>query len=81
MDNLFDNWNKIKKETNKDNDYFVEFEFFNKQKNKNTKSSAMLLQIRNFSIKRITSKIGTISKQDFEVLKDRLNKMLFPSPK
>ena len=60
----------------KDNDYFLPFEY--KTKNKIVQSSAMLLQIRTFSIKRITDKIGKMNIDDFKVLEERLVRMLFP---
>jgi len=60
----------------KDNDYFLPFEY--KSKNKIVQSSAMLLQIRTFSIKRITDKIGKMSIDDFKILEERLVRMLFP---
>jgi mRNA interferase MazF len=62
--------------TLKDNDYFLPFEYTTK--NETIKASAMLLQIRSFSIKRLTSKIGFIDKSKFEELKKRTTKMLFP---
>ena len=60
----------------KDNDYFLPFEYNTKKGI--VKSSAMLLQIRTFSIKRITDKIGKINVDDFKILEERLVKMLFP---
>ena len=38
----------------------------------------MLLQIRTFSIKRITDKIGKMTIDDFKILEERLVRMLFP---
>jgi len=38
----------------------------------------MILQIRVFSKKRLTSKLGKISKDDFEKIQGKMLKVLFP---
>lgn len=53
--------------TIKDNDYFHSFEYINKT-NGLTKNSAMILQLRVYSIKRLMNKTGFINKEDFEVV-------------
>jgi len=63
--------------TIKDNDYFYSFEF--NTKNGISQNSAMLLQIRSFSKKRLTNKIGTISKEDFKNIQDKLVKLIVPT--
>ena len=53
--------------TIKDNDYFHSFSYVNKS-NGLTHNSAMILQLRTFSIKRLMNKTGVINKEDFEVV-------------
>ena len=50
----------------KDGEYFYNFEY--KYKNTNKKVSALLLQLRSFSVKRILNKIGLISTDNFKEL-------------
>jgi len=63
--------------TIKDNDYFYPFEFDTKKGK--SKNSAMLLQIKSFSKRRITSKIGMISKEDFKEIQNRLIELIVPT--
>ena len=64
--------------TIKDNDYFYSFEYSNKS-NGVTKNSAMILQVRTFSIKRLMNKTGVISKKDFEVIVEKLKGLFSPT--
>jgi len=60
-----------------DNDYYHNINYIN-NKNEMINSSAMILQIRVFSKKRLTSKLGKISKDDFEKIQEKMLKVLFP---
>ncbi len=62
--------------TIRDDDYFYSFSF--QTKKSTIKNSAMILQIRTFSKKRITSKLGKMSIKDFKQVEEKLIKMLFP---
>ncbi len=64
--------------TIKDNDYFYSFEYNNKS-NGLTTNSAMILQVRTFSIKRLMNKTGVISKKDFEVVIEKLKGLFSPT--
>ena len=64
--------------TIKDNDYFHSFEYNNKS-NGLTKNSAMILQVRTFSIKRLMNKTGVISKEDFEVVIEKSKGLFSPT--
>jgi len=64
--------------TLKDNDYFHSFEYTNKS-NGLTKNSAMILQVRTFSIKRLMNKTGVISKEDFEVVIEKSKGLFSPT--
>ena len=64
--------------TIKDNDYFHSFEYTNKS-NGLTKNSAMILQVRTFSIKRLMNKTGVISKENFEVVIEKLKGLFSPT--
>ena len=64
--------------TIKDNDYFHSFEYNNKS-NGLTKNSAMILQFRTFSIKRLMNKTGVIGKEDFEVVIEKSRKLFSPT--
>ena len=70
MDNLFDQWNEVKKQTSKD-DFFFNFEFL-----ENKTSTAILIQTRLFSSKRLLNKIGVININDYEKLKEKYLKLL-----
>jgi len=64
--------------TVKDNDYFHSFQYDNKS-NGLTKNSAMILQVRTFSIKRLMNKTGVISKEDFEVVIEKSKRLFSPT--
>ena len=61
--------------TLKDNDYFHLFEYSNKQRG-DIQNSAMILQLKVFSKKRLMNKIGTINKNDFEEVLTKARKLL-----
>ncbi|MEA1920556.1 MAG: type II toxin-antitoxin system PemK/MazF family toxin [Campylobacterota bacterium] len=61
--------------TLKDNDYFHLFEYSNKQRG-DIQNSAMILQLKVFSKKRLMNKIGTINKNDFEEILTKARKLL-----
>jgi mRNA interferase MazF len=63
--------------TLKENDYFQMFEF--KTKRGISTNSAMLLQIRTFSKKRLTSKLGKMGVEDFQKLQRKLVKLIVPT--
>jgi mRNA-degrading endonuclease toxin of MazEF toxin-antitoxin module len=64
--------------TIKVNDYFHSFEYNNKS-NGLTKNSAMILQVRTFSIKRLMNKTGVIGKEDFEVVIEKSKRLFSPT--
>ncbi|DAB31045.1 MAG TPA: hypothetical protein CFH84_00665 [Sulfurimonas sp. UBA12504] len=59
-------------------DYFHSFEYLDKNKN-SIKVSAMILQIKTFSIKRLMSKIGWIDKNDFKILQEKSRRLIDPT--
>ncbi|MEA2050088.1 MAG: type II toxin-antitoxin system PemK/MazF family toxin [Campylobacterota bacterium] len=61
--------------TIKNNDYFHSFEYDNKQ-NGITKNSAMILQVKSFSIKRVLNKAGKINKDDFDKIVAKLQSLM-----
>jgi len=63
--------------TLKNNDYFYQFQF--NIKDGISKNSAMLLQLRAFSKKRLTSKIGKMNLTDFEEVQKKLIKLIVPT--
>jgi len=63
--------------TIKDNDYFHSFQFNTKKGI--SSNSAMILQIKTFSKKRITSKIGKLNIDDFKKIQDKIVKMIVPT--
>jgi mRNA interferase MazF len=64
--------------TIKDNDYFHSFEYNNKS-NGLTKNSAMILQVRTFSVKRLMNKTGVINKNDFGFVVEKAKKLFSPT--
>ena len=64
--------------TIKDNDYFHSFKYNNKS-NGLTENSAMILQVRTFSIKRLMNKTGVISKEDFEIVIEKSKGLFSPT--
>ncbi len=61
-----------------DNDYFHSFEFLNKQKNSVSKNSAMILQLKSFDKKRLMGRIGMISKEDYNIIIEKIRKLFIP---
>ncbi|NQY22505.1 MAG: type II toxin-antitoxin system PemK/MazF family toxin [Campylobacteraceae bacterium] len=64
--------------TIKSNDYFHSFKYKNKQ-NGEVLNSAMILQIKVFSIKRLMNKIGMINKDDFAEIVVKLKNIISPT--
>lgn len=60
--------------TIKDNDYFHSFEY-NNRVNGIVKNSAMILQVRTYSIKRLMNKAGVINKDDFIKIIEKSKKL------
>jgi len=60
--------------TIKSNDYFHSFEYNNKS-NGLTINSAMILQVRAYSIKRLMNKTGVVNKEDFELIVEKSKKL------
>jgi len=63
--------------TLKDDDYFHKFTF--ETKKGIIENSAMVLQLRAFSKKRITDKIGKISVDEFKKIQDKIVNMIIPT--
>jgi len=63
--------------TIKNNDYFHTLEFNTKKGISN--NSAMILQVRTFSKKRITDKIGKINIETFREIQEKLVNMIVPT--
>jgi len=64
---------------NKDNsDYFQNINYIDKT-NRAINSSAMILQQKVFSKKRLLSKIGTVNKEEFLVIVHKLKKLIDPT--
>ena len=63
-----------------DNDYFHTINYMNIKKDKIT-SCALIYQFKTFSKKRVTSKIGKISIDEFEEIHNKLVRLLFPPTK
>ena len=64
--------------TIKSNDYLHSFKYKNKQ-NGEVLNSAMILQIKVFSIKRLMNKIGMINKDDFAEIVVKLKNIISPT--
>jgi mRNA interferase MazF len=60
--------------TIKSNDYFHSFEYNNKS-NGLTENSAMILQVRAYSVKRLMNKTGVVNKEDFELIIEKSKKL------
>jgi mRNA interferase MazF len=65
--------------TKDDNDYFHKITYTEKMTNTIIESSAMILQQKVFSKKRLLSKIGTVKKEDFEKIVTKLKKLIDPT--
>ncbi|MEA2017816.1 MAG: type II toxin-antitoxin system PemK/MazF family toxin [Campylobacterota bacterium] len=61
-----------------DNDYFHTINYIDKT-NQNIESSAMILQQKVFSKKRLLSKIGTVNGENFKTIIDKLKKLIDPT--
>lgn len=60
--------------TIKHNDYFHSFEYTNRS-NGLTQNSAMILQLRTYSLKRLMNKTGVINKDDFKIIIEKSKKL------
>ena len=60
--------------TIKDNDYFHSFEY-NNRANGMVTNSAMILQLKTYSIKRLMNKAGVINKNDFSEVVEKAKKL------
>ncbi len=60
------------------NDYFHCISYKDKLK-EDISSSAMLLQIKAFSKKRLLNKIGTVNQEEFIIIKDKLKRLIDPT--
>ncbi len=66
--------------TNKDNnDYFHKISYIEKTSNTQVNSSAMILQQKVFSKKRLLSKIGTVKKEEFSKIVIKLKRLIDPT--
>lgn len=63
--------------TLKNNDYFHQFSYTNKTRGI-VENSAMILQLRTFSIKRVLNKIGKVGTKDFEKIIEKTKMILTP---
>jgi mRNA interferase MazF len=66
--------------TSKHNDYFHYFKYEHKTKGE-ISTSAMILQVKAFSIKRLLNKIGLVNRDDFEVIVKKLQNVVTPPTK
>jgi len=64
--------------TLRDGDYFHSFEYNNKTHGL-VKNSAMILQLKSFSIRRVMNKIGVVNKEDFELIIEKLKGLFSPT--
>ena len=82
---IFDKWNEVKKSIEQSNhnwiikprEIYCELNPFHK----NTKSYAVLSQVRFYSSKRIKSKFSKISQDEFEIVKEKLGEILYAPKK
>lgn len=63
-----------------DNDYFHAIHYMNHKK-EDIQSTAMLLQFKTFSKKRLLSKMGTVNKNEFDVIVEKLKGIIDPTHK
>jgi len=61
-----------------ESNFFYPFEYKNKEGNI-IKATALIVQLKVFSIKRVMNKIGMISKSDFEVLLEKSYNLIDPT--
>lgn len=64
--------------TIKNNDYFHSFTYMNKSRGM-VENSAMILQVKTFSIKRVLSKVGTVNKEDFDKMLEKTKSLFNPT--
>lgn len=62
----------------KNNDYFHSFEFNNKSKGKVT-TTAMILQVKVFSTKRLMNRVGMVDKENFKMIQEKIKKLVSPT--
>ncbi len=62
-----------------DNDYFHNIVYVDKNTKVGVNSIAMLLQMKVFSKKRLFNKLGTVSKNEFTMIIDKLKGMIDPT--
>lgn len=62
------------------NDYFHNINYLNHKKDE-VHSVAMLLQFKTYSKKRLLSKIGTVNKNEFDVIVEKLKRVIDPTHK
>ncbi|MGB5867259.1 MAG: type II toxin-antitoxin system PemK/MazF family toxin [Arcobacteraceae bacterium] len=60
------------------NDYFHTFRYFDKDNNE-LEVSALILQLKVFSIKRLMNKIGMINKNDFNMIVNKSKRLIAPT--
>ncbi len=60
------------------NDYFHNIYYLNRLQ-ENINSSAMILQVKVFSKKRLLNKIGYVKKEEFEIIKSKLKRLIDPT--
>lgn len=63
-----------------DNDYFHTIRYMNHKK-EDIQCTAMLLQFKTFSKKRLLSKMGTVNKNEFDVIVEKLKGIIDPTHK
>ena len=64
--------------TIKNNDYFHSFTYNNKSRGM-VENSAMILQVKTFSIKRVLSKIGIVNKEGFDEILEKTKNLFNPT--
>lgn len=64
--------------TIKNNDYFHSFTYMNKSRGM-VENSAMILQVKTFSIKRVLSKVGIVDKEDFDKILEKTKSLFNPT--
>ena len=62
----------------KNNDYFHNFEFNNKTKGK-VNTTAMILQAKVFSTKRLMNRIGMVDKENFKKIQEKIKRLISPT--
>jgi mRNA interferase MazF len=61
------------------NDYFHNINYINKISKQSINSSAMILQQKVFSKKRLLNKIGTVDNKNFKIIIEKLKKLIDPT--